>query len=965
MVKIVPKTAIGTILLSLALIAGSLLPAISLIDISYADDDDDDRGKDRDRDDRGRSKDRDRDDDDDDRGRDWWERDNDHDDDDDEDEIDFDSSDSLVITASKDTYLRKTAPDTNEGANEILRLSHIGTNRVLVAFDLSGIEDEVESATLRLYIVANENDWKEVGKVGKTTEHQTISVHTLTQDWEEGNGSNELFDWNRGNGPGATWHCAVDSEIKNNKPDCSDKWHGGEFESSADEVAITNDMEGMWIEFDVTNDVNKFITGEEPNHGWLIKKDQENLHGAIRFASSETDQGPRLVLEQSSAPSNSPPNANDDSISTNEDTQITINVLFNDSDPDGDALTAAIETTPSHGNITMTSAGSATYTPAPNYHGQDSFTYAVSDGRATDTATVAIIVDPVNDTPVADSPSVSAQEDTTITITLSATDIDGDNLTYIVVSYPSHGELGDDDGDNTITYTPEPGFVGEDSFEFKVNDGSTDSNSAIVSINITDLPNQGPIANDDSATTEGGSAVTIDVLANDSDEDGDGLHVVSTSVPSHGTVVINEDDTITYTPPRTYSGTDSFTYVVEDGQGGSDSATVTVTVTINPNNSAPNANHDFARTDEDNPITIDVLSNDSDPDGDIISIDSVTTPAYGNATIVSGSIVYTPGSGAHALREGQELTDTFQYAVSDWSKDDVATVTVTVVGLNDAPIANDGVVITDEDELVEYALPASDADAGDSLTFEIVSGPTSGTVTLDPDGSLIYSPVPNFSGADSFTYSATDSSGSSNTGTIEVTVIPVNDPPVALDDSAPTTSSGMAVTTEVLSNDFDPEGDPIEITSVSSPRFGTAEVNADGTITYTPNPGLVGQDWFTYTISDDKGATATAQVTVTMNLGVIDAVDDSATTQRNQAVKVEVLDNDIGFIEDPDIPNGDRIAIAGTPMHGMITINEDGSITYDPEPGFAGTDSFVYTIYEADFSDFDSATVTVTVVNPP
>src|SRR5690606_25781262 len=142
--------------------------------------------------------------------------------------------------------------------------------------------------------------------------------------------------------------------------------------------------------------------------------------------------------------------AADDYVSSNADTQITINVLNNDSDREGDVLRAAIETEPSHGNITMTSARVATYCPAPDYHGPDSFTYTVSDGRATATATVAITVDPVNDPPVAYSPNTTVQEDSTITIIMPATDIDSNNLTYIVVSYPSHGKLEDDDGYNTI-----------------------------------------------------------------------------------------------------------------------------------------------------------------------------------------------------------------------------------------------------------------------------------------------------------------------------------------------------------------------------------------------------------------------------------------------------------------------------------------------------------------------------------
>lgn len=929
--------------MALALIIASLLPAAQFVGISYATNDN------------GRGN-----------GHGYGHDDDNNDNDDNNGNDDNNSDDDLVIEASKDTFIRKLAQDTNEGANDILRLTHIGSNRALVEFDLSEIAGEtggeVDSAILQLYIVRNENDWKEVGKLANTIKYQTISVHRVTQYWEEGNGSNDIFERQRGNGPGATWQCAVDEEIKNNKPDCRRKWNGGTFERSpTDENYIRNGMTGRWVEFDVTEDVNKFLSGEEENYGWLIKKDQENLQGAIRFASSETNNGPRLVFEGLGDP-HSPPDAIDDYITTDEDAPVTFGVLYNDSDPDGDALTATIATNPSHGDVTVNS-GTWTYAPDPDYNGQDSFTYALSDGSATDTATVTITINPVNDPPVASDPVVSVAGGGTTTITLPVTDIDSGSLIYIITDYPQHGTLGDDDGDDTITYTPDPGFIGEDSFTFKANDGSADSNAATASITVMELPdeNENPVANDDSATTDEGEPVTIDVLDNDSDADGDDLDAVSASDPPQGTAVINIDNTITYTPDGTYSGTDSFTYTIEDGQGGSDSATVTVT--INLVNGPPVANDDSATTDEDTPATIDVLSNDSDPDEDPFSINSVSTPTYGTAAIVSGGIFYTPN--VQYLRAGQSVIDTFTYTITDGLEDDSATVTVTINGLNDAPVASDGSIITDEEELAEYTLSASDPDTGDTLTFDIETEPTSGTVSLGPAGSIEYSPDVDFSGSDSFVYSVTDGSGSSDTGTITVTVNPINDPPVAVDDAAPATSPGVPVTVDVLVNDYDPEDDPLDVVSISTPAHGTAELNSDYTITFTPYSGFVGQDAFTYTISDGNGGTATAQVTVTVTLGGIIAVDDFGTTPKNQEVEIEILTNDIGFVEDPDIPNGDRIALTGEPSSGTVTINEDGTVTYEPANGFEGVVTFVYTIYTSDFSDFDSATVTVTVENPP
>jgi hypothetical protein len=194
-------------------------------------------------------------------------------------------------------------------------------------------------------------------------------------------------------------------------------------------------------------------------------------------------------------------------------------------------------------------------------------------------------------------------------------------------------------------------------------------------------PNQAPVAGDDSANTDEDIGITIDVLSNDSDADGDPIVISSVTEPVSGTAVENNDGTITYTPDANFNGTDSFTYTIDDGNGGTDTATVTVTV--NPVADPPDAVDDAESTTVDTVVTIDVLANDSDPDGDALAVIDVTAPVNGTAEAVDSdadgvldSVTYTPASDFIG-------TDSFTYTVSDGNGGTAtATVTVDVTGPN-------------------------------------------------------------------------------------------------------------------------------------------------------------------------------------------------------------------------------------------------------------------------------------------
>ncbi|OQY22801.1 MAG: hypothetical protein B6I35_05225, partial [Anaerolineaceae bacterium 4572_32.2] len=399
-----------------------------------------------------------------------------------------------------------------------------------------------------------------------------------------------------------------------------------------------------------------------------------------------------------------PPDAADDNAKTDEDTAVTVDVLANDSDSDGDSLTVNSVTQPGHGTVTN-NGDDVVYTPDANYNGDDSFTYTVSDGAGgTDSATVSVTVNPVNDAPDAVDDTAETSEDTAVNIDVLANDSDpeGDSLTIDSVTQPNHGTVtvtvtvnGDD-----VVYTPDANYNGDDSFTYTISDGAGGADSATVSVTVNPV-NDAPDAVDDTAETSEDTAVNIDVLANDSDSDGDSLTVNSVTQPGHGTVTVNGDDVV-YTPDANYNGDDSFTYAISDGAGGADSATVSVTV--NPVNDPPEAEDDSGVTNEDAAITVNVLVNDSDADGDTITVTQVSDPAHGSVVDNGdGSITYTPD-------EEYSGEDSFTYIISDGAVTDIATVMIDVTNDTD----DDGIPDSSDDDDDGDGIPDDEEGNGDT-----------------------------------------------------------------------------------------------------------------------------------------------------------------------------------------------------------------------------------------------------------
>lgn len=761
---------------------------------------------------------------------------------------------------------------------------------------------------------------------------------------------------------------------------------------------------------------------------------------------------------------NTPPVAKPDAYETNEDAQLNVRtggVLFNDLDVDGDPLTAQLVSTTSHGTLALNTDGSFVYTPTRLFYGSDSFTYKAFDGQAVSSiATVTLSVTHVNHAPTAANQSLDLNEDGNITFDLSASDVDGDPLSYTLATQPAHGTLSGTSPH--LTYTPSAHFYGSDSLTFTASDGKLSSNTASVAFSVHHV-NHKPVGKADLYQTNQNAPVSVDaahgVLANDTDPDGDTLTAILVSGPSHGTLTLGSTGSLSYTPAQNWNGTDSFSYHPEDnGTPILDGDPVTVTLVVNY--LGPVAYDGSVTTDQDTPVTGQLRGDDANYAQSDLVFSLVSSPSAGTVQVnANGSFTYSPGArnsgldtltfqvknpvgtvskpatetiginratnpptavpdeywtpqdkvlsgttvlandqnpaaykmtavqkgapmhGALALNPGGTFSytpnagfvgdDNFLYLIRDARTppgvSNTATVTIHVTHVNHAPVAQNDPYTTDEDTPLSldaaHGVLANDTDVdgttyGDALHVALVagSGPSRGTLTLNGDGSLLYTPRPLHStqnASDGFNYTVSDGRGGSAQAHVAITIQALNHAPVAPSQTL-TTPQDTALAVTLSASDSDGEAVSLELVSqpmhgvLSGPVAGPIATGtlASGALTYTPSAGYRGPDAFNFLARDARGlssGTASVSITVLSNNRAPRAVDDAYSTREGTPVTVAapgVLGND----SDPD---GDALSVTGVDVsqtQGTVTWNADGSFVYTPAARWFGVDGFDYTV---------------------
>ena len=593
--------------------------------------------------------------------------------------------------------------------------------------------------------------------------------------------------------------------------------------------------------------------------------------------------------------------------------------------------------------------------------------YIVKDaaGRRSNPAIVTITIDNgASVRPLINDDQATTERNQPVRIAVLANDIDPDGSmdpasVAVVGSANNGGTVKNADG--TITYTPDGGFTGPDQFSYRA--CNTDRpipqcDTAQVSITVTPPgSNQQPIAiNDSPPPISVNQAVGIDVLANDSDPDGelDKSSVAIIAGPAHGSAALAGDSsgTITYTPATGYSGTDQFTYRVCDRAADRlcDEAIVFLTI-LAATNQAPIAQNDAAGTPAGQAITIDVLANDLDPDGalDLASLKILTPPTSGQALPDSGSIIYSPVGGFDG-------TVTFIYEVCDKGVPaacDSATVTIAVIvtdETNEAYAFDDSLYVR-AGETISGNVLTNDLDPerdGWQAPLVLVE-PQEGAVDLRADGSFTYVAGPDFTGSDSWRYQICDlgTPEACDTATVFMTVAAPNLRPVARDDAAHTLINA-AVTGNVLTNDRDPDNEPLAVTvaPVETPAAGFVILTPGGQFTYTPGFEYTGKDRFTYEVCDPGGLCATAQVTIDVRgLNMANAAPyaqaDRSAARPGFTVIISVLanDGDLDGVVEPA-----SVSLITPPANGGAAVTQDGTIAYTSVAGFSGEDRLAYRV---------------------
>ena len=679
--------------------------------------------------------------------------------------------------------------------------------------------------------------------------------------------------------------------------------------------------------------------------------------------------------------------ARDDTFSTHSNVPLVMpgsDLLLNDTFGNADKVVTQV-TQPTNGTLSSVN-GVLTYTPNPGFVGTDSYIYTVVSGGVEETAKVTINV--TNLAPVVGNEIQTIDEDTPATgnVLTNDRDPDGDALTVKTftidgITYDAgdtatlannHGTL-TMNADGTYTYKPGGDWHGDIVVSYVVTDGNSNGNTTgQLGVHVASVDD----ARDNIEIEHTGTVITTDVMANDTFVNPDKT-VTSFTQPENGVVTLGEDNKLIYTPNPGFIGSDKYTYTVTSG-GIEEVANVFIFMTNTP----PTASNQFAVTDEDTPVSGDVLRLIIDPDGDPLHV--VDFQIEGSPTNhPAGATVTIDGSGTFVLNANGSYTFT---PVKDWNGI-VPTITFNVSDNTGGSPTQSSLDITVR-PIDDIADDSVSTHAGKPITIDPfindnfsnsdkkitgVTAPAHGTVTISLDGkTVIYTPNAGYVGNDVFDYTVT-SGGRPETATITVTM---NNFVPTLRSTADRTLEDTRLDGNLLITARDGDGDTIRVTdftvdgttyTVGIPAVpvviagkGTLTINSNGAYSFEPVA-----DWngivppISFTISDgNNGGQATSTLVIQVQ-SVVDIKPDNATTHADNPVTVRVLDNDT-FINDTQIVT----AIRDNNTLGQVLVLSDNTIRYTPPPGFVGRDTFTYTVTSGGITETSTVTVVITNAAP-
>ncbi len=684
-------------------------------------------------------------------------------------------------------------------------------------------------------------------------------------------------------------------------------------------------------------------------------------------------------------------------------------LLANDSTDNGRAysnmpsLRISAVGSPTHGQVALKD-GQVIFIPDANFHGTATFKYTVTDQFGlSSVVTASIFVEAVNDAPITAGESATANEDNIQVFSASsllANDwdedgaTDGQSLSIVAVQGATHGTVTLENGQ--IKFIPDANYHGPASFTYMVSDGITQIPTT-VNLTITAV-NDAPVTQDEAATGDEDIVMVYSqaaLLANDTDVDtaidGDVLRISRVSNATNGTVTMDANGDVRFVPDANFHGQASYTYWVSDGQA---ETPATLHITVNAINDAPVTTDETATASEDATLMFTsaaLLANDSDvdtaTDGDVLSISSVGQAEYGIVFLdANGDVRFVPdanyngpASYTYWVTDGRNGLDGVQPVP--------ATVHLNILQVNDLPVVTGELIASDEDVVLSIApglLLANDHDidtdatlnqasgALQTLSISAVGGAQHGTVALLADGTIQFTPEPNYFGAASFTYTVDDGAGGQVQATAVVNLAPVNDAPDVVGETISINEDEIQTisTAALLANDSDvdnPHADLriVAVDSLGAATHGTVTLNANGTFSYVPDADYFGPAQFTYTVSDGAGGfnVGTADLNIAPVNDAPRVLSESTTTDEDQILhisKANLLAND----HDVDNPDS-ALAITGVSNASHGTVSMVGTeIVFTPDLNYNGAASFSYTVSDgAGGSSIATVSLTINSIN--
>ncbi|MEZ8382482.1 tandem-95 repeat protein [Vibrio splendidus] len=703
----------------------------------------------------------------------------------------------------------------------------------------------------------------------------------------------------------------------------------------------------------------------------------ENFNGDVNFSFDVSD-GTETVsanIDVSVTPENDPPVAGSTSYMVNEDNAITISdeqLLVNSSDVEGAVSVDSVTYSGTDGVFQDNGDGSYTFLPNENFSGDISLDVIVADEDGSiDETTAGITVLEVNDPPVAGPTSYTIDEDSVLTfsesqILVNASDVEGD-VELVGINYDGEDAIFTVNGDGTCSFAPNENFNGQVQLGVTIQD--EDGATVETQINVDVLPiNDPPVSGDLAYTINEDSSITLSqeqLLARAGDIDSENLEAINLSTDENATIQQNEDGRYTITPDADYNGDLDLSFDIIDNDGGE--VQVGLDITVNPLNDLPQAQDQQFTIEEDGTLLFtdaDLLAGASDIDGDELSIENVLYTGADGVLSDNGD-----GSYSFAPNENFNGDVNFSFDVSDGTDTVQANIDVSVTPENDPPVAGSTSYTVHEDNSItisdEQLLANSSDIEGDVAVDSVTYTGADGVFEDNGDGTYTFSPNENFNGEVSLDVVVTDEEGATEATTAGITVLEVNDPPIAGSTSYSVNEDEVITISseQLLANASDIEGE-VAIDSVNyTGSDGIFTDNGDGTFSFAPNANFDGDVSLDVVVTDEDGATVSTNASIDV-LPVNDAPvsgdlaysvdEDGSITLSQEQLLAQASDVD-----------GDDLTAANLTVGGdaTVTANDDGSFTITPDANFNGDIDLNFDITDGDATLQATADLTVNPVN--